>query len=98
MVDISIPSRRRYAKSCLFSLVFLFAWTDADAMVNAKFYPTGLSVVGGMLMTFYVGTKVMAWKVLLQVFICCENFYALRTRILIIFGLHPGFFVAYVSH
>lgn len=48
---------------------FLVCLDKSRYRPNAKFYHTGLSVLGGMFLTFYVGTKVMARKVFFLVLI-----------------------------
>ena len=50
-------------------LNFLVCLDKSKDGPNAKFYHTGLSVLAGMFLTFYVGTKVMEKKVFFLVLI-----------------------------
>lgn len=56
-------------KSQTLYLSFLVCLDKSRHRPNAKFYHTGLSVLAGMFLTFYVGTKVMERKVFFLVLI-----------------------------
>ena len=80
-----------------FYLGFLVCFDKGRYGANAKFFYAGLPVLGGMFVTFYVGTKVMVNPPTPLIFF--QSFgRILSTCLFLIIGLHLPHFVAYVPH